>query len=678
MSNDLIIHSVNIGQNHSSLSSLLQLTAANVVLIQEPSWVLIVPGTSDLHPEGIEHWGTINHPLWEAYIPSCTQPFAPDNCPHVVTFVHKSLLCSYSISSIPLFDSFCTIAIEITVLDQGNLGPDGTSVSANRSTTDVPPPGGARETRGAIMAVATGCRVMAYAPLRAPEVSSIPDSPNSLPHASPSQALCLINFYHYTSTSPPLFHPLFLPPIDHCIPHLLAGDFNTHSPTWSPSHTKTSPWHDTLELWFDQEGFVSMVPKGTITWQHPHHCGSLLDLLLLNEAALAIPAFPCTCAMSFKYSYGSDHTGLSITIPLARTTPPPSLPSVPWHIDDLQCPAWEAAFVDIPDPIIMDIPSLHSVASSIITIISTLSDCFFDPCGPRAAKGLPWWNEACSTTAGLARLSHSNDRRALNAALHLTIRDAKRAWIESLLNDPDTSIWNMAKWQHGRHHSWIPPLTTASSSISADPPVMVTIFQDRFFNLPHTASSPPPLPFPPFPTTPFLPVSSKELSSALITTLNNSAPGPPGIPYRLLKWCFAARPTHLLTILSCALELGHHPWLVAKVIIIPKPHKPEYAATKAYHPISLLECFGKLLEKIVANHLSSDALHHDLLTPMQFARACHLVSNAACLLQYKVQESRRVGMVGAILLFDISHFFDHLDPSLTLCTLTHLGVDGTM
>src|SRR6267142_2597086 len=100
-------------------------------------------------------------------------------------------------------------------------------------------------------------------------------------------------------TPPTVFHTLFLPPIDHCIPHLLAGDFNTHSPTWSPSHTKTSPWHDTLELWFDQEGFVSMVPKGTITWQHPHHRGSLLDLLLLNEAALAIPAFPCTCAMSF-------------------------------------------------------------------------------------------------------------------------------------------------------------------------------------------------------------------------------------------------------------------------------------------------------------------------------------------------------------------------------------------
>src|SRR6266850_4001479 len=34
-------------------------------------------------------------------------------------------------------------------------------------------------------------------------------------------------------------------------------------------------------------------------------------------------------------------------------------------------------------------------------------------------------------------------------------------------------------------------------------------------------------------------------------------------------------------------------------------------------------------------------------------------------------------MVGAILLFDISWFFDHLDPSLTICTLLHLGVDQT-
>jgi|SRR6266850_5026178 len=113
MSDDLIIHSINIGWNHSSLSSLLQLTAANVVLIQEPSWVCIVPGTSDLHPNGVECWGMVNHPLWESYIPQCNLSFAPDAHPQVATFIRKSLLCSYSIFSLSSFDSFCSIGIEI-------------------------------------------------------------------------------------------------------------------------------------------------------------------------------------------------------------------------------------------------------------------------------------------------------------------------------------------------------------------------------------------------------------------------------------------------------------------------------------------------------------------------------------------------------------------------------------
>src|SRR6266850_6768933 len=68
----------------------------------------------------------------------------------------------------------------------------------------------------------------------------------------------------------------------------------------------------------------------------------------------------------------------------------------------------------------------------------------------------------------------------------------------------------------------------------------------------------------------------------------------------------------LTTILGQALSLSHHPWPDAWVIMIPKPNEPDYATTKAYHPISLLECSGKLLEKVVANCLSSDAIIHCL------------------------------------------------------------------
>lgn len=109
-----------------------------------------------------------------------------------------------------------------------------------------------------------------------------------------------------------------------------------HSPMWSPTHSKTLPWHPVLEEWLNRESFVSMVLNGTITWCHPHHCGSLLDQFFLNTVALAIPSFPCTCAISFTYSFGSDHTGLSITIPLSCSDLLPTPQLVPWLINNLQ------------------------------------------------------------------------------------------------------------------------------------------------------------------------------------------------------------------------------------------------------------------------------------------------------------------------------------------------------
>jgi Reverse transcriptase (RNA-dependent DNA polymerase) len=51
--------------------------------------------------------------------------------------------------------------------------------------------------------------------------------------------------------------------------------------------------------------------------------------------------------------------------------------------------------------------------------------------------------------------------------------------------------------------------------------------------------------------------------------------------------------------------------------------------------------------------------------------------DAALSLHYKACETIRHGRIGAVLLFDISRFFDHLDPGLTSATLHDLGVDSS-
>jgi len=48
---------------------------------------------------------------------------------------------------------------------------------------------------------------------------------------------------------------------------------------------------------------------------------------------------------------------------------------------------------------------------------------------------------------------------------------------------------------------------------------------------------------------------------------------------------------------------------------IPKPSKIDYQVAKVYQPISLLECCGKLLERIISKRVLLDAAYFHLFPP---------------------------------------------------------------
>jgi hypothetical protein len=92
-----------------------------------------------------------------------------------------------------------------------------------------------------------------------------------------------------------------------------------------------------------------------------------------------------------------------------------------------------------------------------------------------------------------------------------------------------------------------------------------------------------------------------EVTDMLCPMSNKFAPGPLGHNYKLVKWAFAANPTHLQTLFKACLCIGHHPreWKSAMIAIIPKLGKEDYSLPKSYCPVALLNCLGKLLEKII-------------------------------------------------------------------------------
>jgi len=104
-----------------------------------------------------------------------------------------------------------------------------------------------------------------------------------------------------------------------------------------------------------------------------------------------------------------------------------------------------------------------------------------------------------------------------------------------------------------------------------------------------------------------------RVERALMGTKNSSAPGPDGISYRLIK---AIKDTPLeqglLQEVVENLLKGVIPkrWKEMRVVLIPKPGR-DLTKTKSWRPINLINCIGKLEEKVVADQLQeANLLHH--------------------------------------------------------------------
>ena len=55
-----------------------------------------------------------------------------------------------------------------------------------------------------------------------------------------------------------------------------------------------------------------------------------------------------------------------------------------------------------------------------------------------------------------------------------------------------------------------------------------------------------------------------------------------------------------MAFIGAHIRLGVHPdrWKVARGVVIPKPGKDDYPLAKAYRVIPLLNCLGRMVEKV--------------------------------------------------------------------------------
>jgi hypothetical protein len=241
-------------------------------------------------------------------------------------------------------------------------------------------------------------------------------------------------------------------------------------------------------------------------------------------------------------------------------------------------------------------------------------------------------------------------------------------------------VWTLAKHRKGRPSAVFPLLHNTTGPAAENPKDKAQIFREKFFPselktvpLHHPTDPPPRQP------RHWEAITMEEVTKALATAANNSAPGLSRIGYKLLKWAHAARPDVIPELLTRCLFSGTHPWKQATVVMLNKPKKPDYSIPKAYRPIALMECAGKLLEKIVAKRINADIQEFDLLPMMQYgSRPQHNTMDAVATLVHKIQGTLHTGPVGALILFDISSFFDSINPDRAVAILENKGFPWAM
>src|SRR5690349_5750192 len=91
-----------------------------------------------------------------------------------------------------------------------------------------------------------------------------------------------------------------------------------------------------------------------------------------------------------------------------------------------------------------------------------------------------------------------------------------------------------------------------------------------------------------------------------MSSSNKKAPGPDRIGFLIIQKAYSTIPQLFYQLYYKLIQIGFHPdsWKEAINVVIQKPNKENYFIPNSYRTISLLNCLGKISERIIAERLA--------------------------------------------------------------------------
>jgi ribonuclease HI len=481
---------------------------------------------------------------------------------------------------------------------------------------------------------------------------------------------------------------------------LILGDLNTHHPWWDPLARPSQGSKELIE-WIKANNLSLLNSPGKITFFRPHVRPSVLDLTLATPS-LALKAID----WQILPDLGSDHLGILFLLQGTRTL----LIDSPLEVErfDTRNANWDLFKSTLKTSLKLDfspLDDLVTIEASLKTLqlqstqvnnvleqaAITLTEAITSaarasiPLNRPGAKPKPWWTqelkELRQTMIRTQRHIQLQEPKTILPYLRakniyfLAIKNAKRDhWNQFLEKEDSKSIFKALAYTKDKRVERLPPILASDNQLKETFQGRCNALRDTLFPLPPSSQ-------PPkwegyrahgwdWPT-----LSRIELINACSTKIKGKTPGPDSITQELILKAYEACPDQFFSLYSYLIDIGYHPqiWRQATGAILKKPKKPDYSIPKAYRVISLLNCLGKVSERILAQRLGYLAETTTLLHPSQIGgRLKKSAIDAALLLSQEVELNKRQGMKTSTLFLDVKGAFDHVSKNQLLKKLKDL------
>ena len=453
--------------------------------------------------------------------------------------------------------------------------------------------------------------------------------------------------------------PFELPALGHRnLPHIVIGDFNSHSTTWG--YTNTDNEGEAVEQWADSCDFTlihdAKLPKSfnSTRWKNGYNP----DLIFASESI----ANMCKKSVMDPIPH-TQHRPICVSVqPVVVPQPTPFRRRFNFRKED-----WNGYSTEL-DNSIEDVEPIPSNYNRFVENVRVASRRHI-PRGCRTDYVQGLTDESKNLYEAYKQQYSSNpfDNRTMesgNLLLDKMTEEKRKKWEEVITST------NMT---HNSRKAWKTINNLSNDPTSSNPPCLVTANQvahQLLVNGRGTMPSKPKRPvLPPATegdTSKVYPFSEGEYNKGVAALKNNKAAGRDDILVEQLK--------------NLSLRDFLMPKSLKTALIRPLLKKTglDSDILKNYRPVSNLTFISKVIEKVVSGRLNEHLIKNSMFDPLQSAyRDKHSTETALIKVQNDILSALDAGSSVILLMLDLSAAFDTIDHDILLSRLCNVyGITG--